>query len=896
VSYTLADTLENLTLTGAALGSNATGNAADNVLIGNTAANILDGKGGADSMDGGAGNDTYVVDVSGDIVTEISSGTDLVQSGVSFTLGTNLENLTLTGSSSNNAVGNTLANSLTGNSGNNLLDGGSGTAADTMVGGDGNDTYVVDSSTDVVTEGTDPGVDTVQSSVTYTLGANLENLTLTGGDINGTGNTLANVLTGSDGNNLLNGGTGTAADTMVGGLGNDNYVVDNASDVVSETAGEGIDLVQSSVTYTLTADVDNLTLTGSSAINGTGNVLGNVLTGNGGANLLDGDGGADTMAGGLGNDTYVVDDAGDVVQEAVSGGTDRVQSSVSFTLSADVEHLTLTGSAINGIGNGLANNLVGNAAANFLDGGAGVDTMAGGSGNDTYVVDVTGDVVSEAGGTGVDLVLSAASYTLATDVENLSLTGISAINATGNDLANALVGNSGANLLNGLTGSDAMAGGDGNDTYVVDVAGDTVSELANEGTDTVQSGVSFTLAATLENLTLTGSGAISGNGNAIDNVLTGNIGNNTLTGLGGNDILNGGLGTDNLLGGTGDDTYVLDTASDSIVEAAGAGTDTVQSAATFTLGANLENITLTGAGAINGFGNAVANVLTGNGSSNLLNGGGGADTMMGGLGNDTYVVDNAGDVVTEAASAGTDTVQVGFNYTLGDNLENLTLTGTATDGTGNALNNSLTGTTGNNLLDGVTGNDAMIGLAGNDTYMVDSSTDVVTEAASAGTDVVFASASFTMGVNVETLTLTGIADLNGTGNTTANTLVGNSGANVLQGGGGKDTLTGDGGADTFRYVATGDSGVGATLRDVIADFSSGDGDLIDLSAIDAVSAVAGNQDFSFIGSDAFSATDASGQLRFEAGILYGSTDADVTAEFEIELTGVASMLAGDFVL
>jgi len=895
VSYTLAATLENLTLTGSAL-VNATGNATGNVLAGNTGANLLDGMGGADSMDGGAGNDTYVVDDAGDIVTETSTGTDLVRSDVSFTLGANIENLTLTGNALINAVGNTLNNNLAGNSANNLLNGSSG--ADTMAGGLGDDTYVVDSSADLVTEGSDAGIDTVQSDLAYTLGANLENLTLTGvGNINGTGNTLANTLTGNNGNNLLNGGTGIAADTMAGGLGNDSYVVDNASDVVSEAAGEGVDLVQSSVTYTLTADVDNLTLTGSTVINGTGNGLANALTGNGVANVLDGGAGVDTMAGGVGNDTYIVDDEGDTVQEAVSAGTDRVESSVSFTLSDNVDHLTLTGSAVSGTGNALANNLAGNVAANLLDGGAGVDTMTGGSGNDTYVVDVTGDVVSEAGGAGVDTVLSAATYTLATDVDNLSLTGTSAINGTGNGLANALVGNSGANLLNGLVGSDAMSGGDGNDTYVVDNAGDTVSELANEGTDTVQSGVNFTLSATLENLTLTGANAITGNGNLGDNVLIGNTGNNTLTGLGGNDILNGGLGTDNLLGGTGDDTYVLDTSGDSIVEAAGAGTDTVQSAATFTLGANLENLTLTGTGAVNAFGNAATNVLTGNSGGNQLNGGAGVDTMTGGLGNDTYVVDNAGDVVTEAGSAGTDAVQVGFSYTLGDNLENLVLTGTtAIDGTGNALNNSLTGTTGNNLLDGVTGNDAMIGLAGNDTYMVDSSTDVVTEAAGAGTDVVFASASFTMGANVETLNLvTGAGDINGTGNTTANTLAGNDGANTLTGGGGKDALSGNSGADTFRYVATTDSGVGATLRDVIADFSSGEGDLIDLSAIDAIPATAGDQDFSFIGSNAFSATDASGQLRFEAGILYGSTDADATAEFEIELTGVSSMAAGDFI-
>ncbi|WP_254446949.1 lectin-like protein [Dolichospermum sp. UHCC 0259] len=219
-------------------------------------------------------------------------------------------------------------------------------------------------------------------------------------------------------------------------------------------------------------------------------------------------------------------------------------------------------------------------------------------------------------------------------------------NEDGNDILNGddgndiLNGGAGNDTLNGGADIDTLIGGTGNDIYIVDSTTDTITELANEGTDTIQSSVTYSIAAlaNLENLTLTGTAAINGTGNAANNVITGNTANNTLNGGAGNDTLNGGAGIDTLIGGTGNDIYIVDSTTDTITELANEGTDTIQSSVTYSIAAlaNLENLTLTGTAAINGTGNAANNVITGNTGNNTLNGGAGNDTLIGDTANGTF--------------------------------------------------------------------------------------------------------------------------------------------------------------------------------------------------------------------------------------------------------------------
>jgi len=402
---------------------------------------------------------------------------------------------------------------------------------------------------------------------------------------------------------------------------------------------------------------------------------------------------------------------------------------------------------------------------------------------------------------------------------------------TGSSLDETLVSAGGNDALKAGAGNDVLRGGLGDDLLSGGAGVDIASYAGLGGAVHVSLGVTGAQD--------TGAGGID-TLSGIENLVGTNYAD-TLTGNARANTLDGGGGADTLTGGAGNDTYWVNAKADVVVEASGGGTDTVHASSSYTLSANVENLTLTGTANISGTGNALNNQLTGNAGNNALDGGVGADTMTGGLGNDTFRVDNAGDALVEGAGGGTDTVMASIGFTLGTNFENLILTGNAAiDGTGSGHDNAITGNAAVNTLSGLAGNDTLTGGGG------------------------------------------------------ADALDGGSGADVLNGGTGSDSLTGGFGADTFVYTLTSDTTVGH--RDTIEDFSHAQHDLIDLSAIDAV---AGGSNDAFTLSDAFhhSAGElivsaiATGEYR-----VLGDVNGDATADFAIEVYSATALTAVDFAL
>lgn len=443
-------------------------------------------------------------------------------------------------------------------------------------------------------------------------------------------------------------------------------------------------------------------------------------------------------------------------------------------------------------GNEADNVLVGNNGWDTLKGDLGNDTLTGGAGSDVFqyrITDTNGnDVITDMFDNDIIRITGA----------NFLSTVITAGNGTGL-LQNQIHYASTADTTTLYFGGDSTAGADFQITLNQLLA---ISDISLSKTD-----IAIRTAPTSG----TGGDDLI-EGDDLNNSLTGDAGLDKIVGGGGDDILDGGADNDWLLGGKDDDTYIVDNLLDKVSEKSNQGNDTVKSSIEWRLGKNIENITLTGSANISSYGNSQGNILTGNSGNNTLDGGKGVDTFIGGDGNDLYFLDSTSETVTESSNEGTDTImlsaKLSSEFTLGDNIENLTYTGGKEFVlVGNALDNVITGSSkadqisglgGNDTLDGGKGADLLVGGKGNDVFKVDRPDDVASEVSGEGTDEVISTAkSFVLSANIEKLTLSGKAG-SGTGNTLDNTITGTDLNNKLFGEDGNDTITGGGGKDILH--------------------------------------------------------------------------------------------------
>ncbi|CBL45948.1 Hemolysin-type calcium-binding protein [gamma proteobacterium HdN1] len=711
------------------------GYAGDDLLDSGTGDDTLSGAEGNDSLIGGAGNDilqgsygsdTYRFNLGDgqDRIEEYmaSNGTDIDR--IVFGAGIFANDLALSVSGNNLVI-------TVGNSGDSLTINNWYSSSNYRVEefelADGTVLNTQSLLEGFVVAGTD-AADTVYGNNAYNDqlagGGGNDNLYGYGGDDRLNGGADNDTLSGAEGNDTLNGGIGN--DTLQGSYGSDTYCFN---------LGDGQDRIEEYMASNGT-DIDRIVFGAGIAANDLAlSVSGNNLVITVGSN-----GDSLTISNWYSSSNYRVEEF-----ELDDGTVLNAQSLLEgHVVSGNDLANTLYGNDVvaDWLGGGGGNDtLYGYSGNDMLDGGVGNDTLVGGIGNDTYVVDSLSDVVTESASQGIDTVNSSITWVLGTNLENLTLFGNGAINGTGNTLNNIITGNDADNVLTGGRGSDVLIGRKGNDTYVVDDINYQIVEAEAEGTDVVQSSLTWTLAQNVENLTLTGTTAINGTGNQQANSLIGNSASNRLEGLEGNDVLDGGAGADAMVGGLGDDIYYLENTADKVIELAQQGMDTIYSKFSYTLVDNAENLVLqSGLFAFNATGNALDNTITGNDLyGNIIDGKAGADTMMGLGGGDTYIVDNANDQVIENVNAGTDLVRASVTFSLSDNVENLVLTGaSAISGNGNQLNNQITGNSAANTLDGKEGTDILTGGAGNDAYLMGrgyGSDTIVENDALANTDV-----------------------------------------------------------------------------------------------------------------------------------------------------------------
>jgi Ca2+-binding RTX toxin-like protein len=375
----------------------------------------------------------------------------------------------------------------------------------TMNGGAGTDVFGVDNTGDVVNVTAASTTDLINSSVSYVLPVNVERLTLSGSTpLSATGNGLSDTLTaGGSGADTLYSGTG--ADSLVGGTGNDIFVVSSTLDTVNGGTSHGTDTIESSVSYSAPATILDLMLTGSASINGTGSSLaGGMVIGNSGTDVLTAVGASATLVGGAGNDTFTINNTSDVIVDTYTNTTNSLSSSVSYTLPVNVTLMSVTGTAaVLAVANAAAtandsitantgaDTLVGGGGTDTLVSGTGTDSLVAGSGTDVFVVNKTSDVVTVAatGTSTSDVIESSVTYSLAANVQYLSMIGTGSVTATGNSLLDLIVGNTGADTLNGGTGIAMIEGGSATtSTGVLKATGNQAALIGGHGAESITGG------------------------------------------------------------------------------------------------------------------------------------------------------------------------------------------------------------------------------------------------------------------------------------------------------------------------------------------------------------------------------------------------------------------------
>ena len=556
---------------------------------------------------------------------------------------------------------------------------------------------------------------------------------------------------------------------------------------------------------------------------------GDVINGDGGDDQIDSGSGGDIVHGGEGNDTLY---GGDGTEENIHGdnGNDTLISGGEGHYYGDAGNDIIYAGLTSGVNE-------------VLDGGADIDTIDTTSWSGSYTINmVTGVTVY-----GESFI----------NFENI-VTGNGADTVTGTDGANVITTNGGIDTVNAGAGKDIVAGGADGDTLDGGANFDILSYRTSSGAVTINLATNTVIGGHAAGDLISNFEGVWGS--VLGDTLTANVGNNDLRGYEGNDILSGGAGADTLDGGINDDSLAGGAGDDTLD--GGAGIDTAdyasagagvnvrldRTAAQDTVGAgidtlaNLEQITGS-AFADRLIGDALANRLDGGAGDDVLNGLAGDDTLAGGVDNDTYFVDAAGDAVIEKAGEGIDQVRASLDYTLGTEVEILTLGGAAREGTGNTLDNTIFGAGGADTLYGLGGDDILRGKNARDE------------------------------------------------------LRGGGGDDLLDGGQGKDTMIGAAGQDMFQF-RDGDFGGTRAVADVITDFDQAAGEKIQLNLVDANTNAGGNQAFVWIGNGAF--TGVAGQLHYvhQGGNTYveGDLDGDSVADIFINLTGTMIVDAADFVL